>query len=168
MNTIKEQVLKIICNSDVSLDDIKERIKSVTEGLTKDDKKKLAKGLFHEFLISKLSDMSVQELIEFDLTRHFICKKTAGIDMEELIPQLVNMAYKAGFTECQDCIDEDGVMDVEKVYPTVERIYNDFKLDLSNIEDKEALEKELRAAIMFSMRAAAEKFSKGDYLDLIL
>lgn len=147
---------------------ISQAIAETTEGKTKEEKQEIAKDIAMKLLLPKLQKASVKELIEIDFSRYFE-SKVCGIDITDLMNDLVTSGYDAGLSECKDCGMKDGSLDEGKVIPVVQRIYSDVKNkypDLSNVDDK--TQKQLETAVLFSMRVAIQNITKGDYLDLMI
>lgn len=150
-------------------DKISQLIKESAEGKSKEEKHELAKEIAMKLMLPKLLKANVKELIEIDFARYFDSKEINGIDAVDLIEDLVRSGYEAGLTECKDCRTEDGNMDADMVIPVVQRLYSDVVIKYPNLKDVEpGTQEQLQTAILFSMRAAIQNITTGEYLDLMM
>lgn len=161
-------IIQDLLNQKTTASSISQAIAEATEGKTNEEQMEIAKDITMEVLLPKLLKASVRELIEIDFARYFE-SKVGGIDITDLMNDLVTSGYDAGLTECKDCGMEDGSLDEGKVIPVVQGIYSEVKRKYPGLSDVDAkTQKQLQTAVLFSMRAAIQNITKGDYLDLMI
>lgn len=169
MKETSKQAIKELVYNELEENGEIQKLWESAKGKSKIEKLKIAKEITLKFIMPMIMKADVKELIEKDFANYFQSKVEADIDIRAVIGDLVSSGFKAGMTECKNYRLEDGTLDWERAEPVVQRLYKEISGNhpaILTLTDK--IQEQLQTSILFSMRAAVEKYTKGRYLDLML